>query len=276
MPILLYRRVLLDVLKIRKPNEMRLYIHKFYSGFPVAIALIIFNQCFAPAVSFAQAPLSTTVDARRISPPSAPAEVTISFTEQLANSFLDALFINLKPPVFPLAADNVHDQSLRRAANAFSASGTSACVSEVVLQREVDGVYTAIHFTNKGIVAPLAFTGTYNTGLLGCVRFRGWANTLVNLEYDRQSQILLARVAVQDFHLSDLSTRASGVVKELVQSAINKRVNPIKILQAAQLAARLPVTAAGGVLRLRITDLRPEVLQNELRLHLFYEFVSGD
>jgi hypothetical protein len=101
-------------------------------------------------------------------------------------------------------------------------------VSEVVLQREVDGVYTAIHFTNKGIVAPLAFTGTYNTGLLGCVRFRGWANALVNLEYDRQSQILLARVAVQDFHLSDLSTRASGVVKELVQSAINKRVNQLK------------------------------------------------
>ncbi len=256
---------------------MRLYNHRFFSGFAGAIALIIFHQFFAPAVSFAQAAPGAAVDARRISPPrSAPAEVTMIFTEQLANSFLDALFTNLKPPAFPLGAADAPSQSLRNAANALSASGMSACVSEVVLQREVDGVRTAVHFTNKGIIAPLAFTGTYNTGLLGCVRFRGWANTAVNLEYDRQSQILVGRVAVQDFHLSDLSSRASGVVKELVQSAINKRVNPIKILQATQLAARLPVTAAGGALRLRVTDLRPEVLQNELRLHLFYEFVSGD
>ncbi len=255
---------------------MILYRHKFFFGFTAAIALMIFNQCFAPAVSFAQAPLEAAADARSIIPPSAPAEVTITFTEQFANSFLDALFTNLKPPIFPLGADNKHEQSLRNSANAFSASGASACASEVILQRETEGVRTAIHFTNKGIVAPLAFTGTYNTGLLGCVRFRGWANALVNLEYDRQPQILLGRVAVQDFHLSDLSTRASGVVKELVQSAINKRVNPIKILQATQLAPRLPVTAAGGALRLRVTDLRPEILQNELRLHLFYEFASGN
>jgi len=261
---------------IWEATKMILYRHRFLFGFTVAIALMMFNQCFTPAIAFAQAPPGFAAGARHIIPPSAPAEITISFTEQFANSFLDALFTNLKPPAFPLGADNVHDQSLRNRANAFSASGTSACVSEVVLQREVDGVYTAIHFTNKGIVAPLAFTGTYNTGLLGCVRFRGWANALVNLEYDRQSQILLARVAVQDFHLSDLSTRASGVVKELVQSAINKRVNPIKILQATQLATRLPITSAGGALRLRVTDLRPEILQNELRLHLFYEFVGGD
>jgi hypothetical protein len=261
---------------IRESSEMLLYRHRLFFGFTGAIALMIFNQCFAPAIAFAQAPPVAAVIARPIIPPIAPAEITISFTEQFANSFLDALFTNLKPPAFPLGADNKPEQSLRKSANAFSASGVSACVSEVVLQREVDSVRTAIHFTNKGIVAPLAFTGTYNTGLLGCVRFRGWANASINLEYDRQSQSLLARVAVQDFHLSDLSTRASGVVKELVQSAINKRVNPIKILQAAQLAARLPVTAAGGALRLRVTDLRPEVLQNELRLHLFYEFVSGD
>ncbi len=254
---------------------MILYNHRFYFGFAGAVALIIFNQCFAPAIAFAQAPPIAAVIARPIIPPIAPAEITISFTEQFANSFLDALFTNLKPPVFPLGADNKPEQSLRKSANAFSAS-TSACASEVVLQRETDGVRTAIHFTKEGIVAPLAFTGTYNTGLLGCVRFRGWANASINLEYDRQSQSLLARVAVQDFHLSDLSTRASGVVKELVQSAINKRVNPIKILQAAQLAARLPVTAAGGVLRLRVTDLRPEILQNELRLHLFYEFTRAE
>ncbi len=151
---------------------MRLYNHRFSFSFAVAIALMICNQCFAPAVSFAQALPGAAVVAQSVSAPrsGAPAEVTISFTEQLANSFLDALFTNLKPPAFPLAADNKPEQSLRNRANAFSASGTSACVSEVVLQREVDGVRTAVHFTKEGIVAPLAFTGTYNTGLLGLSR----------------------------------------------------------------------------------------------------------
>jgi len=255
---------------------MRLYNLRFLFGFAAAITLIVFNQFFAPASAFAQASPVNAVVARRLSPPSAPAEVTISFTEQLANSFLDALFTNLNPPAFPLATNNVPAKSLRHAANAFSAPGTSACVSEVVLQREVDSVRTAIHFTNKGIVAPLAFTGTYNAGLLGCARFRGWTNALINLEYDRERQSLRARVAVQDFHLNDLSTRASGVVKGLVQSAIDRRANPFEILQAAQLAPRLPISAAGGALRLRVTDVRPEILQNELRLHLFYEFVRAE
>ncbi len=258
---------------------MRLSKHKLISNLAVTLASLLICQCFAHTNSFAQAPPhQRTADARHIVQSSAPAEVTISFTEQLANSFLDALFTNLKAPVFPLSltSKNAPDKVLGKRMNALSIENSSACASEVILQREVDGVRTAIHFTNNRIIAPLAFTGSYNTGLLGCVRFRGWTNALINLEYDRERQALRARVAVQDFHLSDLSPRASGVVKGLVQSAIDRRANPFEILQAAQLAPRIPISAAGGALRLRLTDIRPEILQNELRLHLFYEFVRGE
>ncbi|MFN2455594.1 MAG: hypothetical protein ABR577_15395 [Pyrinomonadaceae bacterium] len=190
----------------------------------------------------------------------APPEVVVSFNEQLGNAFLEALFTNLKAPSFRLSAANA----------------SASCANEVVLQREIDGVKTAVHFESGRIVAPLAFTGSYAAGLLGCVRFRGWTNALVTLEYDKARQSLRARVAVQEFHLSDLSPRASGLVKGIVQNAIDARVNPIEVFQAAQLAPRVPVNAAGGALRLRLTDVRPEILRSELRLHLFYEFARAE
>lgn len=204
----------------------------------------------------------------------------MSFNEQLANAFLDALFTNLKPPAFPLSAagqkPNAPDSSLRQAMSVLGGSASTACASEVVLQREVDHVRTAIHFADGRIIAPLAFTGSYNTGFLGCIRFQGWTNALVNLEYDRERQSLRARVSVQELHLSDLSPRASGLVKGLVQSAVDKRVNPIEVFQAAQLSPRVPVTSASGALRLHLRDVRPEIIQNELRLHLFYEFARAE
>ena len=138
------------------------------------------------------------------------------------------------------------------------------------------GVKTAVRFENGRITAPLAFTGTYNTGLLGCLRFQGWADTVINLEFNRERQTLNAHVDVNDIHLNGIPQLANGMVVQMVQNAIDQRINPIEILQANQLTTRLPISASGGALRLRAKDLRPEIIPGAIRLHIIYEFVRAD
>lgn len=221
------------------------------------------------------------------------AEATITFNEAMFNSFLNALFNNLKAPSFPLSlakreAESVKPEvvSLRDSPLITGAHGsmeamsgnvalkaTSECASAVTLEREMSNVKTAVHFESGRIVAPLAFTGAYNAGLLGCARFQGWADTALNLEFDRARQVLIARVKVRDIHLKNVPQLANNTVVTLVQDAIDRRVNPIEILQAAQLSARVPIAASGGALRLLAKEVRPEIVQGALHLHITYEFV---
>jgi hypothetical protein len=209
-----------------------------------------------------------------------PAEAIVTLNEQFLNSLLDAVFTNLRPPSFPLSLSKTDTQSAPvtpPASNALAPpKSINQCSSQIILEREMNGVRTAVRFENGRIVAPLAFTGTYNTGLLGCMRFQGWADTVINLEFNRERQTLNAHVDVVDIHLNGIPQLANGVVVQMVQNAIDQRINPIEILQAAQLTTRLPISAAGGALRLRARDLRPEVVPGAIRLHIIYEFVRAD
>jgi hypothetical protein len=150
------------------------------------------------------------------------------------------------------------------------------CASVIVLEREVGGVRTAVRFENGRITAPLAFSGSYAVALLGCIRFQGWAETTIRLDFDRARQVLSARVDVQDIHLSGVPSLANGVIVSLVQNSIDRRINPVEILQAAQLSARIPIAAAGGALRLLAKEVRPEIIPGSLRLHIIYEFAPAD
>jgi hypothetical protein len=206
-----------------------------------------------------------------------PAEATVTLNEQFLNALLDAVFTNLRPPSFPLSLSENSKPTIKTPKGATAlAPSSSQCSSQIVLEREMSGVRTAVRFENGRITAPLAFTGTYNTGLLGCMRFQGWADTVINLEFNRERQSLNARVDVVDIHLNGVPQLANGVVVQMVQNAIDQRVNPVEILQANQLTTRLPISAAGGALRLRAKDLRPEIVPGAIRLHIIYEFIRAD
>lgn len=206
------------------------------------------------------------------------AEATVILNELFLNALLDAMFTNLRAPSFPLALAKAEPpgNQLPSQTRALAPSKTNGCASQIVLQREMNGVKTAVRFENGRIVAPLAFTGTYDTGLLGCLQFQGWADTSINLEFDRARQTLRARVEVVDIQLNGVPSLANGIVVNLVQNSIDQRINPVEILQANQLTARVPISAAGGALRLRARELRPEVLPGSLRLHIIYEFVRAE
>jgi hypothetical protein len=202
------------------------------------------------------------------------AEATIILNEQFLNSFLDAMFTRLREPEFPLsiAEKSVDtDRDSIKAAHTPPASG-QRCSSVIVLERERNGVKTEVHFEDGQITAPLAFSGSYDTGLLGCINFDGWANSVVTLEFDTERQAIMARVRVRDVQLNGVPRLASGVLISLVQNTIDKRFNPYELFRAEQLSPVVPIKAAGGSLRLRAREMRPEIQVGALRIHIVYEF----
>jgi hypothetical protein len=159
---------------------------------------------------------------------------------------------------------------------AHAAAKPDNCESVVMLEREMGGVRTEVRFENGRVVAPLAFRGNYSMALIGCITFQGWADTIINLNFDRERQVLTARVTVSDIHLNNIPSLASGALVRMVQNSIDSRINPIEILQATQVSTRLPIAGSGGALRMRATEIRPEVVPGALTLHIFYEFAPAE
>ena len=218
------------------------------------IAAIAFALLIAPIASAQE----TRARPRQVSTP--PAEATVAINEQFANSFLDAIFDNLKEP----------SVSLNR-----SGSAEYGCVSVATLKREVGGIRTNVRFQSGRISAPLAFAGSYYSSLLGCIQFSGWANTTINLEFDRSRQALVGRVKIEEITLPNIPSLASGALLGVVQTAIDNRYNPFNVLTLEQISSRVAIAPAGGALRLRAKEIRPEITPGTLKLYLVYEFVSA-
>ena len=213
------------------------------------------------------------------------AEVTVTLNEQFFNSLLDTVFTRLKAPKYPLSLTRAEMKETQESATLFqmpsfslshASLGADNCESVVTLEREMGGVRTQVRFENGRVAAPLAFRGNYSMALIGCINFQGWADTVIHLNFDRERQVLSARVTVADIHLNNIPSLASGALVRLVQNSIDSRINPIEILQATQLSTRLPIAGSGGALRMRATEIRPEVVPGALSLHIFYEFAPAD
>ncbi len=192
-------------------------------------------------------------------------EATLTIKEQFANSFLDGIFNNLQPPSMPL----IISESDRNRTD----ESAKTCPSVLTLEREHGGVRTNVKFEQNRITAPLAFSGSYNSTLLGCLQFRGLAYTEWNLEFDRNAQVLSARIKVTDMRLEGLPALTQGTMVKVVQTAIDSRINPVKLLRPEQLSSVVPVAPAGGSLRLRAREVQPEILPGLLHLHISYEFL---
>lgn len=189
-------------------------------------------------------------------------EVTVVLREEFFNAILEAMLTLTEPPAFPLG----------RARE----GGGGRCASEVVLTRETQGRPTAVKFEGGRIKVPVAFRGSYEAAVLGCLKFEGWADAELTLAFDAERQVLTGRVHVRDVQLKNLPTLLTNGVTGLVQDAIDRRVNPLEILRAEQLGGRLPLARSNAALRLRASAVRHEVVQKELRLHVAYEVVRGE
>jgi len=196
---------------------------------------------------------------RRVS--NSGAEATIMVNEEFLNSFLTAIFDNLREPSMPLTAGG--------------AQPTRECAGEVHLKREVGDVRTAIHFENDRITGPLAFAGSYNSNLLGCVEFTGWADSELTLEFSSQRRAVVAHIRLQDIHLNNTPGILNGPLQNMVQGTIDRRYNPIELFTLEQLSTRANVQPEGGALRLEATAVRTEITPAALALHIAYRFVRA-
>ncbi len=213
------------------------------------------------------------------------AEVTVTLNEQFFDSLLDAMFKNFNAPEFPLAENGLKFkvQSSKSSVLSFSDDNTliqnpkskiQNCNETIRLQREIEGVRTAVRFRDGKIYTPLAFSGSYNPPLIGCVEFQGFAETNIDLEFDKQTQTLSGRVRVLDVRLSGTGGIGDSLIAKLVQSSIDKKINPIEILQADKLSFVVPIKNAGGSLRMKATGIRYEVTNGALNVHVQYEFAK--
>lgn len=231
------------------------------------------------------------------------AEVTVSLNERFFDALLDAVFTNLKEPSFPIAGISPKskvespkfeigflpssDDSLltdflkssfaaEKIANRKSQIENAApCDESIRLRREIDNVKTAVRFRDGKIFAPVAFAGSYNPPFVGCVDFQGYAETNVELEFDREKQMLVGRARVLNVVLSGTKGVGGAFVTRIVQNAVDKKLNPIQILQTEKLSFLIPIQNGGGALRMRATGVRTEIANGALNVFIAYEFLKG-
>ncbi|HYH84744.1 MAG TPA: hypothetical protein VEX60_04625 [Pyrinomonadaceae bacterium] len=200
--------------------------------------------------------LKASARAERVSP---AGEVVVVLSEEFLNSLLEAVASQPEPPSFALSKEG---------------DANRKCAGQVQLLREAVGTRTAVRFVDGRITAPVAFRGSYEAPLFGCLNFEGWADTAFQLEFDQAKQTLGARVTVRDLKLKNVPTSLlGGGLTGLVQDSIDNRVNPVQILRAEQLGVPL---MRGNNLRLRAREVRHEVVGKELRLRIVYETVTEE
>jgi len=82
----------------------------------------------------------------------------------------------------------------------------------------------------------------------------------------------MGRVRVLSVNLGGISSLASGILSRLVQSSIDRKINPIEILQTDKLSFVVPIQNAGGSLKMKATGVRHEVNNGVLNINIAYEF----
>lgn len=227
----------------------------------------------AAAIFFLGVPSAKAVPGVRVQPPPATGDPAGTVVVALSDGFLDqvltTVFRDLGPPTFNLSSNpNSGSATIERAAF------QGGCTNSVTLAPEGDNVKTKVQFAGGNISAPLVFSGNYN--LLGnCMQFKGWAQTTIQLSFDQPSQTLYGRVNVEGVNLEGVAPFANNFVTVFVRTAIDSRVNPLQILRPQQLQLAIPVQASNGSVNAHVKDVRADVQDGVLRLHITYDFAGA-
>ena len=195
-----------------------------------------------------------------------PATVVISLSNTFFDGLLGTIFKDLGPPSFQLA-----NAGPQREGEIQQAAFQGGCTNTITLAHEGNDTKTQVQFAGGKISAPLVFSGNYN--LLGnCTALKGWAQTTIELFFDQPKQTLYGRINVEGVNLENVAPFANTFVTVFVRTAIDSRVNPLEILRPQQLQMVLPIKASGGTVKANVKDVRAEVQEGSLRLHITYDF----
>lgn len=203
---------------------------------------------------------------------SPPSTIVVSLSDSFVNQLLATVFRDLGPPKFNLATTESAPTIGNDQTSTFTpASFQGGCTNSVTVAQEGGGVKTQAQFVNGNITAPLVFSGSYN--LLGnCTQFKGWAQTSIQLSFDQPSQTVFGRVNVEGVNLEGVAPFANNFVTVFVRNAIDSKVNPLEIIRPTQLQLMIPVKASDGEVKAQVKDIKSEVKDGQLRLHVTYDF----
>jgi len=197
----------------------------------------------------------------------AQSEIMVHLNEKFFETFLDALFKQDSQLEFSIAEiaskPSIDKVSFRN----------SQCNEKIRLQRQIGNVKTAIYFRDGKIFLPIAFTGSYNPPLIGCIDFSGIAET--NIELYFESQTLLGRVVISSVNLSGTNGIGGSLIAKLVQGSIDKKINPVNILNLEKLSFAFPIRDKSEVraeIKMRATGLRYEVINGGINIFIKYQF----
>jgi hypothetical protein len=199
-----------------------------------------------------------------------PGTALVALDEKFFDALLGPLFGGLGEPSFPLQFSSLED--VPQGPEVFRhAALQGGCSDSVVIKPQYNDVKTGVRLTEGKIIAPLAFSGSYNV-FGSCIDFKGWAQASIQLRFDPGQQAIYGQITVEGVNLEGTSPIVGGLVTPLVQRAINERVNPLPIMGSSQLTLAIPVKASNGTLKAQVKDVRSEVVDGVLRLHITYDF----
>lgn len=193
-------------------------------------------------------------------PPAGTVQVVLR--QEFFNDILSTIFNEMNQPSFALGSGG-------------EATVTAeGCSSTITVLPEGSGVRTGVTLANNRLEAPIAFNGGYSSPF-GCFRFTGWANSVMQLRFDRDSQGVVGQLNVETVNLDGVNPLVNAIVTPLVQSTLNSRVNPVKIIEGTQTAVNTPVASAKANLVAKVNDVRAEVKDKALNLFIEYDFAGG-
>ncbi|MDT4898277.1 MAG: hypothetical protein QOH25_3354 [Acidobacteriota bacterium] len=202
----------------------------------------------------------------------APGTAVITLDEKFFDALLASVFRDLGQPSFPLELTMMNEGVNDSGLNVIPAALQNDCPDQVLIQTEGSNIKTGVRFANGKIIAPLAFTGSKN--LLGCQRFKGWAQASIDLRFDKEKQTVYGQINVEGVNLDGAPEIVGSVATLLIQRSINQRINPLEILRAPQLALAMPIQSTNGMLNAKVRDVRYEVADGKLILHLTFDFAG--
>lgn len=218
-------------------------------------------------------PRSKSVPGTQVQAPDAGTDqantVVVSLNNQFLDGFLNTIFRDLGAPSFRLATldPGASTASFHRAAL------QDDCINTITLAPEGSNTRTQVKFVNGKISAPLVFSGAYR--VLGtCMDFKGWADTSIQLRFDQAKQTVYGTVNVEGVNLEGVNPIANNFVTVFVRNAIDERVNPLELIRAPQLQLMIPVQASNGAVKAQVKDVRADISEGALKLHIMYEFVG--
>ena len=201
-----------------------------------------------------------------------PGTAILALDEKFFDTLLDTVFRDLSAPSFRLS--KLAGPPAVNGQGGAQFVTTQGCTNQVTLAREGSGVRTGVQLREGQISVPIVFSGSYNLG--NCLNFQGSAQAAVELRYRADEQTLLAQINVVGVNIENLPPMlrpfAEPLVAGFVQNAINERGNPVTLLRGQPLVLAVPVQAAAGTLRAQARDVRAEVKDGTLRLHITYDF----